>query len=187
LEATLDEVVEDGAPGFGALRAHVLDCEQHLLAVRAHADDDKQRDRRSFAIEPDANDGAVEDQPYDRLRGERAGVPGIPVALHLPPYSAHYVLADRAAKQGCKRSPHPAGVGTGEVGARNQGVGSQCAPLIRTQHLAVPLRSLAILAVKPGTRHFDLHPAEGPRQRPRPMAMPVTGDSDQAIIVARRF
>src|SRR5215471_19518958 len=29
---------------------------------------------------------------------------------------------------------------------------------------------------------------EGPRQRPRPMAMPVTGDSDQAIIiVARRF
>jgi hypothetical protein len=47
---------------------------------------------------------------------------------------------------------------------------------------------LAILAVKPGTRHFDLHPAEGPRQRPRPMAMPVTGDSDQAIIiVARRF
>src|SRR4029453_17955952 len=37
-----------------------LTCEQHLLAVRAHADDDKQRDRRSLAIEPDANDGAVE-------------------------------------------------------------------------------------------------------------------------------
>ena len=29
------------------------------------------------------------DQPYDRLRGERAGVAGIPSALHLPPYPAH--------------------------------------------------------------------------------------------------
>ena len=72
---------------------------------------------------------------------------------------------------------------------RHQGIGSHRAPLVGTQHLAVPFGSLAILAVKPGARHFDLYPAKDPRQRPRPMAMPVTGDSDQAIIivVAGRF
>jgi hypothetical protein len=30
-----------------------------------------------------ANDGAVEDQAHDRILGQRAGVPGIPIALHL--------------------------------------------------------------------------------------------------------
>ena len=32
-QAALDEIVEDGAPGLGALAAHALDREQHLLAV----------------------------------------------------------------------------------------------------------------------------------------------------------
>jgi hypothetical protein len=34
-QPALDETVEDSAPGFGALAAHALDREQHLLAVRA--------------------------------------------------------------------------------------------------------------------------------------------------------
>ena len=40
-----DEIIEHRAPGFGALTAHALDREQHLLAVRAYADDHEQRDR----------------------------------------------------------------------------------------------------------------------------------------------
>ena len=40
------------------------------------------------------------------------------------------VLADRAAKQGRKRAVHPACVGAGQVGARDQGVGNKRAPLI---------------------------------------------------------
>ena len=37
-----DEIVEDGASGLGALAAHALDREQHLLAVRAHAEDNEE-------------------------------------------------------------------------------------------------------------------------------------------------
>ncbi len=44
-QTALDEIVEDSAPGLGALSAHTLDREQHLLAVRAHAQDNEQRDR----------------------------------------------------------------------------------------------------------------------------------------------
>src|SRR4029434_8230445 len=80
-EPALDETVEDSAPGFGALAAHALDREQHLLAVLAHAEDNEERDRGRLAVEPHANDGAVEDQAHDRLLGQRAGVPGIPIAL----------------------------------------------------------------------------------------------------------
>src|SRR6185437_1440564 len=87
-QPALDEVVEDAAPGFGALATHALDREQHLLAVRAHAEDNEQRDRGRLAVEPHPNDGAVEDQARDRLLGQRAGVPGIPVALHLAPRPA---------------------------------------------------------------------------------------------------
>ena len=59
-EPTLDEIAEHRAPGLGALTAHALDREQHLLAVGAHAKHHEQRDRGRFAVEPDANDGAVE-------------------------------------------------------------------------------------------------------------------------------
>ena len=43
-KAALDQVIENRAPGFGAFSAHALGRQQHLLAVRAHADDHKQRD-----------------------------------------------------------------------------------------------------------------------------------------------
>ena len=47
-QTALDEIVEDGAPGLGALAAHALDREQHLLAVLAYAKDDKERDRQEI-------------------------------------------------------------------------------------------------------------------------------------------
>ena len=57
----------------------------------------------------------VENEPHDRFIGQRAGVPGVPVALHLAPHPAHRVLADRAAEQGRERTAHPARVGAGEI------------------------------------------------------------------------
>src|SRR2546423_8325098 len=96
-QSALEEIVEHRAPGCGGFAAHVLDREQHLLAVLAHADDDKQRDRGGLAIEPDANDGAVEDEPYDRLGGESTRAPGGPNAFFLSPDPAHGVLCHGAA------------------------------------------------------------------------------------------
>ena len=49
-EAPLDEIVEDGAPSLGALAAHALDRQQHLLAIPTHADDDEQRDGGRLAV-----------------------------------------------------------------------------------------------------------------------------------------
>jgi hypothetical protein len=102
-----DQTIKNGTPSFGRFPAHVLDREQHLLAVGAHANDHEQRDRRGFAIEPDANDCAVEDQPHNRLIGQRTGVPGVPIAFDLAPDPAHDVLADALAEQRCQSTPHP--------------------------------------------------------------------------------
>ena len=49
-------------PTSGSDRAEGVDV--------TRADDDQQRDRRCLAVEPDANDGAVEDQPHDRILGQ---------------------------------------------------------------------------------------------------------------------
>src|SRR5258708_35695430 len=65
-QPAIDEVSEDSAPGLGALAAHALDREQHLLAVLAHAENDQQRDRCRLAVEPHAHHGAVEDQAHNR-------------------------------------------------------------------------------------------------------------------------
>src|SRR6266508_1443461 len=97
--------------------AFALDREHHLLAVLAYADDDEERDRGRFAVEPHAHHGAVENEPHDRLFGQRAGVPRVPIALHLAPGPAHRVLAHRAAKQGGERMAHPAGVSGSQIGA----------------------------------------------------------------------
>jgi hypothetical protein len=51
-QATFDKVVDHGAPGFGALSAHGLDREQHLLAVCTHADDDEQRAAKMIFNQP---------------------------------------------------------------------------------------------------------------------------------------
>src|ERR1700687_1076292 len=82
-QAPPDEIVEDRAPSLGALAAHLFDRQKHLLAVLAHPDDNEQRDGSGFAIEPHAHHGAVENQPHDRLLGQRAAVSMAPVAPSL--------------------------------------------------------------------------------------------------------
>ena len=71
-----------------------------------------------------AHHRAVQNEPHDRFFGKRAGVPRVPVGLHLAPDPAHRILADRAAKQGSECAAHPACVGAGKVGARDQRVTS---------------------------------------------------------------
>src|SRR5664280_1138776 len=71
LKPALDEIVEHRAPSLGALPAHALDREQHLLAIRAHAQDNEERDRGRLAVEPHANDGAVEDQAHNWILDPR--------------------------------------------------------------------------------------------------------------------
>ena len=84
---------------------------------------------------------------------------GPPVGLHLPPHSAHRVLADRTAEQRRECSADPARVGAGEVRTCNQRVGCPRAALIGPQCLALPLPRLAVRAVEPerqcGGRLFE--------------------------------
>ena len=157
-----------------------LHREQHFLAVGPHADNDKQRDRGRFAVEPHPYHGAVENEPHDWLFGQRTGVPGIPVGLHLAPHPAHRVLAHRPAKQRRERPADPTCVGAGEVGRGNQGVGDQCAALIGAQRRTAPLRSRAVRPFKPGARRRDLDPAKGSGQRPRPPAVAVADSGRSA-------
>ena len=181
-QAALDEIVEHGTPGLGALATHALDREHHLLDVLAYADDDEQRDGGRFAVEPHAHHRAVENEPHDRLVSQRAGVPGVPVGLHLPPHPAHRVLAHRTAKQGGERTAHPARVGARQIGARDQCVGGQGAALISPQRLALPLRRLALRGIQSGTWNRDLDRPEGPGQRPRPAPMAVARNACSSFI-----
>ena len=96
-QPALDKVVEHRAPGLGALAAHALDRGQYLLAVRAYTENDQQRDRGRLAVEPDANDGAVEDQTYDRLLGQRKS----PVA----PFSNFFVENSRKSPAKFNKTP----------------------------------------------------------------------------------
>ena len=77
-----DEIVEQRAPGRLALAAHALDRQQHFLAVAARRAPRAARSRSLFC-RADTRDRPVEDQPHDRLFGERARIPGVPVALRL--------------------------------------------------------------------------------------------------------
>src|SRR6516225_4146609 len=72
----------------------------------------------------------IEDQARNRLFGERTGVPGIPVTLHLSPYPPHRVLAYGAAEQRLQRAADPARVDAGQVAARDQCVSCKGAALI---------------------------------------------------------
>ena len=74
-QAAFDEIVEKSAPSGFAFAAHVLDGKQNFLSVRPDAKRDEQRNRRRLFVEPHAHDRAVEDEPDDRLFGERTGVP----------------------------------------------------------------------------------------------------------------
>ena len=49
----------------------------------------------------------IKDEAHDRLFGQRAGVPRLPIAVHLAPNPADDVLTHRAAKQGSERAANP--------------------------------------------------------------------------------
>jgi hypothetical protein len=61
LQAACVQIVEELAPGRGALAAHVPDGKQHLLAIAAHADGRRHRDVRGLLVEPRADHRAVEE------------------------------------------------------------------------------------------------------------------------------
>src|ERR1700680_2798892 len=185
-QAALDEIVEHGAPSLGALATHLLDRQEHFLAVLAHPDDDEQRDGSGFAVEPHTNHGAVENQAHNRLIRQRAGIPRVPVALHLAPYPAHRVLAYLSAKYAAKCAAHAAPIGAGQIRARDQRVGSQRAALIFPQRLALPLRRLAVGSVQPGAWHRDLGLPERAGQRAYPAPMPMAGNSRGHAAILRR-
>ena len=185
-QAALDEIVEHGAPSLGALATHLLDRQEHFLAVLAHPDDDQQRDRSGFAVEPHPHHGAVENQAHDRLVGQRAGIPRVPVALHLAPHPAHRVLADLSTKYAAKCAAHAARIGTGQIRARDQRVGSQRAALIFPQRSALPLRRLSVGSVQPGAWHRDLGLPERAGQRAYPAPMPMAGNNRGPVAILRR-
>src|ERR1700730_7700762 len=91
-------LVDEPPPGRLALPAHALDCEKNLLAVLPYAQRDQQRNRRRLSVEPHARHRPVEDQPGDRLIGERTAIPSVPIALCLAPNPADRVLPDGAAE-----------------------------------------------------------------------------------------
>ena len=108
LQAAGAEVVEELAPGRGALPAHVPD--EDLLAVAAYPDGGQHGDVRGLPVQPRADHRGVEDQTDDVLPGEAAAAPRIPVDLHLAPRPADDVLADRALEQAEQRALHRARV-----------------------------------------------------------------------------
>jgi Glycosyl hydrolase family 9 len=104
--------------------------------------------------------------PHNRVGGQRASIPGVPIGLHLAPDPAHRILAHGAAEQRLQGAAHPARVGAGQVGAGNQRIGRQRAALVGPQHLAVPLPGFAAWSVQPRAWYFDLDATEGAHQRP---------------------
>jgi hypothetical protein len=88
-QPALDEIVENRAPCRARLATHILGCQQHFLAVLAHAEHDQEGDRGGLPVEPDPHHGAIQDQADDRLLGKRAGIPSFPIAFLLPPHAAH--------------------------------------------------------------------------------------------------
>src|SRR4051812_44654447 len=98
--------------------------QQHLLPILAHAQHHEKRDRGRLAVEPDAHNGAVEDEADDRLGRQVASGPGAPTRLPLAPPPADAVLAARPAEERGQRPPDPARVRAGQIGARDQRLGS---------------------------------------------------------------
>src|SRR3954454_23332871 len=140
-----DQFVEQRPPRRLALAAHVLDRQQHLLAVGADAKDDQEGKAGGLPVEPDADDRAVEDQPHDRFGGEITTVPGLPVGLDLAPRAAHDVLADRPAEERREAAAYPARVGAGGIGRGDQRLGGLRATLAGPECLAPPLDRPAAL------------------------------------------
>src|SRR5271166_3848605 len=121
-------------------------------------------------------------KPDDRLLGERAPIPGIPIALHLAPGPADHVLADRPSERRGKRPPHPAGVGSRKIGPGDQGVGGPGAALIGAKRTAPPFARLAVVPHQPSARHGDPRLAKRARQRPFAMAVAHAHDRRRRVL-----
>ena len=154
-----DEIVEQRAPGR-LLCAHALIASS--LLASAHAEPTSSEIEVAFC-EPNARDRPVEDQPHDRLFGERARIPGVPIALRLAPDAADHVLADRP---GNTRSTRVARGGYWSLrdSPGDQGVGGPGAALVGAQR---PLRHSRVLRPRrsPRARHGDPRLAKRARQR----------------------
>ena len=122
-----------------------------------------------------------QDQADNRFFGERAGIPGIPIAFHLAPHPADRILADRAAGHGRERPAHSTRVGPRRTGARDQRIRMLGSSLVGPQHCALPLCCLALRGVEPGARYLDLHSAESPHLRSRSVAVPVAGNTARPV------
>src|SRR6266536_4210996 len=98
---------------------------------------------------------------------------------------SHPVRGYRAAQQGSERTAHATRVGAGEIGARDQCIGGQRAPLVSPQRLALPLSRFAVRGVQSRARHRDLHPAKAPHEGPRPVAVAVAAGAGALATAAR--
>ena len=81
-------VLGERSPGGGRLAAHVLQPDQYLMTVAAHADRHEDRDRRGLPVDPRLDHGTIKGELDDVLAAEIAGGPCLPVALHLAPGAA---------------------------------------------------------------------------------------------------
>jgi hypothetical protein len=73
-----------------------------------------------FAVKPRVYYCALEDKTDDRFSASDAGIPAIPVALHLPPHPAYRVLAHAVGGQRAQRRADTSRVGERQLAAGNQ-------------------------------------------------------------------
>ena len=159
-QAARQQIVEDGPPSGFTLTTHVLDAEHDLLAVAADPEHDQQRDGGRFAIEPDLDQGAVQNQADNVVTSKIALLPSCPGRLGAVPSAADSILADAAGEQGLERSTYPAGVDAGEVNRGDQQLGAPAEPLVGRQQPALPLL-LARLVVQTSPRYRQAQRPEG--------------------------
>src|SRR6202158_3635586 len=88
-------------------------------------------------------------------------------------------VALRASRQ---RPTHPAGIGAGQIRARDQRIGGQRPALVGAQRLALPFRRLALGRGQPGARHRDLDRPECACQRPRAATVAMARNAGFAFI-----
>jgi site-specific DNA recombinase len=163
-QATTDQIIKDAAPRRFALTPHVLHRQEHLLPVAAYAQHDQQRYGGRFPIEPDPHDRAIQDQPDDVLLGQITPVPGIPVSADLAPRPADHVFAHSPAKQRSQGPFDPAGVGSRQVGSRDQRLDLAGHAGIARQDGAMPFPRAAVLHGQSGSWDIDPHRPERAEQ-----------------------
>ena len=134
---------QESAPGGFALAAHVLDAEQHLLAVAPHAERHQQRQPGRALTRRTA-------PPSRRGRGARHRpapdrATALPVGLDLVALSpADHVHHDRAAEQRGQRPAYPPRIGSGKICGGDQRLGAPGQPLVGWDRTVAPLRRSAV-------------------------------------------